>query len=139
MPQTDLAPPGFELRIGILDAIRGGLLAFISLVVPPNPASTCSMFTSATQQYLTENPLIAVILAVIDHDGLSRDKIRQVLLGLRAKCLSSFRGIDALQPDFVLDLAGVDDHDTIAVCNTHDSPCQCISLCQVEAGAVSVD
>jgi hypothetical protein len=94
---------------------------------------------SATQQYLTENPLVTVILAVIDHDGLSRDKIRQVLLGLRAKCLSSFRGIDALQSDLVLDLAGIEDHDGVAVGNTHDSPCQCISLCQGEAGTVSVD
>jgi hypothetical protein len=33
MPQTDLVSPGHKLRIGILDAVRRGLLPLVLLVV----------------------------------------------------------------------------------------------------------
>ena len=39
-------------------------------------------------------------------------------------CLRSHRQRSFQLPDFVLNLAGIEDHDGVAVCNTHDSPCQ---------------
>jgi len=101
------------------------MLALIFLVMPGHIRfDLLEVYILTTQQHLAVYPLIPIIITVVHHNGFPGDQVGQVFLGLRAVCMPALRVINPLQPDFVLGLAGIEDHDGIAVCNTHDSPCQ---------------
>ena len=75
-----------------------GLLPLILLVVLRQPGlDLLKVHIFPINQNLAENPLITVILAVIDNDRLPGDQIRQMLFGLGPKRLPTFRSVNPLQ------------------------------------------
>lgn len=72
-----------------------------------------------------------IIFVVLHDDGLAGDGIGQVLLRLRAECLSTFGRVDARQPDLVLGVVGVEDHDRVAVRDPGDAAGESALRCGV--------
>ena len=76
MPETDLLPSGLKLGVGILHAVRRGLLSLIPLVVPRHAGlDLLQVDVLAVHQDDAQDPSIPVVLAVVHLDGLAGDKI----------------------------------------------------------------
>ena len=75
---------------------------------------------SAIDLDLSDKPLVAVAATDVHRDVLPQRWLGQPIAGLRAVSLFSLRGIDPLEPDFVLDVVAVDRGERVAVVDRDD-------------------
>jgi hypothetical protein len=55
-----------------------------------------------------------------------------MLFGLGPKRLPTFRSVNACQPDFMLNLVGIEDYDGVTVSDPHNAPCERLGVYRQE-------
>ena len=86
------------------------------------------IYVLAIHHHLAENALITVALEPFHDNGFTENQARQVLFCLIAEGLFTLWRVNACQPDFMLRVMRIEDSNRIPIGNTHNAPCESLSL-----------